>query len=238
MCIISHFSYIWNVFIPVIFSWLQQLLDISWFLQSFAAVEKSLPKVLQLSLMQMSGPGVVSIKIQWQQWLFFIIVIYGKMSLASHLESPTVNQSSFHLWPLQTLGWGTLGFGAESRVRVKALRPCDPGWEPEEQSWGHCWPRHPGSCVSTGAGSRDLLSSQVGGSCFSFVFLVQIETFSDWDAWENPSHRKSVTTPRDVWFILLKGSKNVSSVFALSSPWFRRLPMCRISGQHCLLSRL
>lgn len=33
-------------------------------LQSFAAVEEAPLKVLQFSLMQMSGPGVVSIKIQ------------------------------------------------------------------------------------------------------------------------------------------------------------------------------
>lgn len=58
--------------------------------------------------------------------------------------------------------------------------------------------------------AKNCSTSQVGGSCFSFVFLVPVETFSDWDAWENPSHRKSVTTPRNVWFILLKGSKNVS----------------------------
>lgn len=140
-------------------------------------MENSPLKILQLSLMQMSG-----LHGQCKNSIAAVITFYC-YNIREEVPGFQVRKShseSIKSPPLTSLQAGTASlvvWRAQSLVKVKAMRPRDQGWEPGACSLGHCWPLY--CCVSTGPGKS--LAHSPGGDAyaFSFVFLAPTKTSSD-----------------------------------------------------------
>lgn len=135
-------------------------------------------------------------------------------------------------------GMGSLGVWGWIVGQGQGPEALWPGLEAEEQSWGQRWPRHSWLLcvhwnwrpkVALVPGGRVMLFICLSGPNRNILWLRRLRESFTQQICDNT--QKCMVHP-------LTRKYKCLSVFTLSFPRFRRLPVCTISGQHCLLSRL